>query len=288
MRKPISCGVAVLAAAAIGAMLVSTPHSAGGQVPGGYKAPRSKNADGRPDLNGIWQVLNTANWDILSRPQQPGPMYQLGAMFFVPPARGVVVGDELPYQPWALEKKKRNFESRIKTEPFNNELGDPELKCYMPGIPRATYMPYPFQILQSHRDILFVYQFGKANRVVHMTTTKESTVDAWMGTSNGRWEDDTLVVEVKGLNGLAWLDRSGNFLSEAATVVERYTPLSPYHLQYEATITDPKVFTRPWTMRMPLYRVVDEGAEMLEVNCVELSEEALYGAIRLQTGSPAQ
>ena len=254
-----------------------------GQTAGTYTAPRSQNGDGKPDLNGIWQVMNTANWDLVSRPQQPGPVYQLGAMFFVPPARGTVDGDAIPYQTWAADKKRQNFENRIKAEPFNSDLGDPELKCYMPGVPRATYMPYPFQILQGHREILFVYQFAKANRVVHMNRKIDASVDSWMGTSNGQWEGDTLVIDVTGMNGQSWLDRAGNFMSESAHVVERYTPLSPYHLQYEATIEDPKVFTRPWKISMPLYRVIDAGAELLEVNCVELSEEALYGKTRFET-----
>jgi hypothetical protein len=253
-----------------------------GQAQPGYQAPRSRNGDGKPDLNGIWQVLNTANWDLASRPQQPGPMYQLGAMFFVPPGRGVVEGDAIPYRPEAAAKRKQRFENRIKAEAFNSDSGDPEMKCYMPGVPRATYMPYPFQILQGQREILFAYQFAKASRVVHMNKKVEPTVDSWMGTSNGRWEGDTLVIDVTGLNGDAWLDRAGNFASASAHIIERYTPSSPYHLEYEATIEDPDVFTRPWTIRMPLYRVIDPGAELLEVNCVELSEEVLYGKIRTQ------
>ena len=143
-------------------------------------------------------------------------------------------------------------------------------------------MPYPFQILQGHREILIAYQFGKANRVIHMNQKKESTVDSWMGMSSGKWDGDTLVVDVEGLNGLAWLDRSGNFISEAARVQERYTPISPYHMRYEATITDPQTFTRPWKMSMTLYRVIDQGAEMHELNCVEFSEEAMYGALRMR------
>ena len=269
-------------ASSLAAVLLWTCVPLLAQVPSGYKAPRSKNADGSPDINGIWQVLNTANWDLLSRPQQPGPMSELGAMFFVPPGRGVVEGDQIPYRPEAAARKKQNFANRLKAEAFNSESGDPEMKCYMPGLPRATYMPYPFQILQGHREILFVYQFAKASRVVHMNKKVEATVDSWMGTSNGRWEGDTLVIDVTGLNGQAWLDRAGNFASENARVVERYTPLTPYHLQYEATIEDSTVFTRPWKISMPLYRVIDPGAEMLEVNCVELSEEVLYGKIRTQ------
>jgi hypothetical protein len=254
-----------------------------GQASSGYKAPRSKNGDGAPDLNGIWQVLNTANWDLLSRPQQPGPMSQLGAMFFVPPGRGVVDGDQIPYRPEAAAIKKQRFENRMKAEAFDSDNGDPEMKCYMPGVPRATYMPYPFQILQGQREMLFVYQFAKASRVVHMNKKAEPTVDSWMGTSNGRWEGDTLVIDVTGLNGQAWLDRAGNFASESARITERFTPTSPYHLEYEATIEDATVFTRPWKIRMPLHRVIDPGAELLEVNCVELSEEVLYGKIRTQT-----
>ncbi len=282
MRSRLATWGVGLVAPLVCVLVIATAQPAGGQVAAGYTAPRSKNADGKPDLNGIWQVLNTANWDILSHSQQPGPMYQLGALFFAPPARGVVEGDTLPYQPWAEARKKLNFDNRIKTEPFKNDVGDPELKCYMPGVPRATYMPYPFQILQGHREMLFVYQFSKANRVIHMNQKKESTVDAWMGTSNGRWDGDTLVVDVEGLNGMAWLDRAGNFMSEGARVTERYTPASPYHIHYEATINDPKVFTRPWKMSMMLYRIVDDGAEMLDLNCVEFSEEALYGALRLR------
>ncbi len=265
------------------AVLLITTEPADGQIPSGYTAPRSKVGDGKPDLSGMWQALNTAHWDILSRSPQPGPMYQLGAMFFIPPGRGVVEGDEIPYQPWAAERRTQNFNNRIVTEPFNHDLGDPELKCYMPGIPRATYMPYPFQILHGQREILFVYQFAKASRVVHMTKQVELGVDTWMGVSNGRWDGDTLVVEITELNGLAWLDRAGNFVSRTAKVVERYTPMSPYHLNYEVTIEDPNVFTRPWSMRMPLYRIIDVGAELLEANCVEFSEEALYGEIRKLT-----
>src|SRR5688572_24903856 len=156
----------IVAVVAVVFLAPSTPLS--GQAPSGYKAPRSKNGDGTPDLNGIWQVLNTANWDLLSRPQQPGPMYELGAMFFVPPGRGVVEGDQIPYRPEAAVTKKLRFENRLKAEPFDSDNGDPEMKCYMPGVPRATYMPYPFQILQGHREILFVYQFAKASRVVHV------------------------------------------------------------------------------------------------------------------------
>jgi hypothetical protein len=272
----------VAVAAVLVAALAVLERPVSGQSPAGYRAPRSKNGDGSPDLNGIWQALNTANWDLQDHPQGAGPLYQLGAMFFVPPGRGVVEGGEIPYLPAALAKKKANFEKRIMTDPRDRSIGDPELKCYMPGVPRAAYMPYPFQILQGAKEILFVYQFAKANRVIHMGKAAEARVDTWMGTSNGRWEGDTLVVDVTGLNGESWLDRAGNYVSDNAHIVERYTPISPDHLYYEATIEDSTVFTRPWKIAMPLYRRVEKPAELLEVNCVELSEEALYGSIRTQ------
>jgi hypothetical protein len=277
-----ACGSAWMGAI-LASVLFMTAEPIEGQIPADYTAPRSRVGDGKPDLSGIWQALNTANWDLLSRSPQPGPVHQLGAMFFVPPGRGVVDGDEIPYQPWAAERRRQNFENRLVTEPFNHDRGDPELKCYMPGIPRATYMPYPFQILHGEREILFVYQFAKASRVVHMAKRVELGVDTWMGISNGHWDGDTLVVEVTELNGLAWLDRAGNFTSRTAKIIERYTPISPYHLNYEVTIEDPNVFTRPWSMRMSLYRIIDQGAELLDANCVEFSEEALYGEIRKLT-----
>jgi hypothetical protein len=248
-----------------------------------YRAPRTKNGDGHPDLNGVWQAMNTANWDLQDHGAQEGPMFQLGAMFAVPPGRGVVASDEIPYKPEALERKKQNFAKRIATDPRDREIGDPELKCYMPGVPRATYMPYPFQILQGAQDILFVYQFAKSSRIVHMGKKGEAPVDSWMGWNNGRWEGETLVVDVTGLNGQAWLDRAGNYLTESAHVIERYTPATPYHLNYEATIEDPAVFTRPWKISMPLYRRMD-NPNLLEFNCVEFAEQALYGSIRTQTG----
>ena len=234
-----------------------------------YRAPR---LGGRPDLNGIWQAMNTANWDLLDHPAQPGPFWQLGAVGAVPAGQSVVEGGLIPYKPEAAQKKKDNFEKRMKE--------DPEAKCYMPGIPRATYMPYPFQIVQSQRDILFVYEYATANRLVNMGPPQKAGSDTWMGTSNGRWEGETLVVDVTGLNGLAWFDRAGDFSSDQLHVVERYTRTSPDHLLYEATIEDPSVFTRPWKISMTLYRHVERNAQILEFKCVPFAEELLYGEFK--------
>jgi hypothetical protein len=235
-----------------------------------YRAPRTP--DGKPDLNGIWQVLNTANWDLEAHGGAPGALFQLGAQGAVPPGLGVIEGDAIPYLPEAAAKKKENFAHRLDL--------DPEVRCYLPGVPRATYMPYPFQIVQSEKYLLFAYQYAGATRNINLGAAKKAPIDSWMGWSNGHWEGDTLVIEVTGLNDQTWLDRAGNFHSDALHVVERYTPRSPETMLYEATIEDPKTFSRPWKMSMLLYRVQDANAQLLEFKCVEFVEELMYGHLR--------
>ncbi len=150
----------------------------------------------------------------------------------------------------------------------------------MPGVPRATYLPFPFQIIQTPRDVFIAYEFANADRKINMGEATEYPYGTWMGWSNGRWEGDTLVVDVTGLNGLSWLDRAGNFVSENAHVVERYTAIDRDHLRYEATIEDPTVFTRPWSISLPLYRRIEENAQLVEFRCVEFTEELLYGELK--------
>jgi len=267
----------VLALAAAGAVAVALQPVSASQAPraaqserAAYRAPRS--ADGHPDLNGIWQAMNTANWDIQDHAARQGPVVALGASFSVPGGAGVVEGNELPYQPWAAKKKQENAADWLTL--------DPEVKCYMPGVPRATYMPYPFQIVQSTNTILISYEFASASRIVYMRDVGAAPLDSWMGWSRGRWEGDTLVIDVTGLNDQTWFDRAGNFHSEAVHVVERYTRTGPDQLLYEATIEDPKVFTRPWKMSMPLYRRTEKNAQLFEYKCVEFAEELMYGNLR--------
>jgi hypothetical protein len=235
-----------------------------------YRAPRAP--DGHADLSGIWEAFGTANWDLQDHPSQGGPYFQMGSLGAVPSGRGVVEGGTIPYKPEALTKKKENFANRWKL--------DPEVKCYMPGIPRATYMPYPFQIVQSAKVILMAYEYASTNRVINMEKPVEASVDTWMGTQNGHWEGDTLVVDNTGFNDLSWFDRAGDFHSDALHVVERFTPVDATHLNYEATIEDPQVFTRPWKISMPLYRRVEKDAQLAEFKCVEYAEELLYGDLR--------
>jgi hypothetical protein len=231
-----------------------------------YKAPRAP--DGHPNLNGIWQALNTAYWDIEAHPAAPGPLWQLGAAYAVPGGLGVVDGP-LPYKPEALAMKRENFEKRLER--------DPEMRCYLPGVPRAMYMPSPFQIIQGQQHIMMIHEFAGAVRTIYMTDHTEAPADSWMGWSNGRWDGESLVVDTTGFYGKTWFDRAGNFHSPGLRVVERITPRSPQTLNYEATITDPDTFTRPWTMRMPLYRRVEPNAQLTEFRCVEFSEDLIYG-----------
>lgn len=224
---------------------------------------------GHPDLNGIWEALNTANWDLEDHSPHAGTMWETGAIGAEPAGQGVVEGGTIPYLPAALARKKQNFDSR--------RTDDPEAKCYMPGIPRANYMPYPFQIIQSPRGILMVYEYATANRLINMGAPEEAASDTWMGTNNGHWEGNTLVVDVTGLNGLAWFDRAGDYATSNLHVVERFTLVDHDHLNYEATIEDAKVFSQPWKISMPLYRRVEKNAQLLEFKCVEFAEELLYG-----------
>jgi len=262
------------------ALLTAGAAIAMGQLQPGYKAPRLIGTQ-HPDLNGIWQALNSANFDIEPHVARPSPFPALsGAIGGEPAGQGVVEGGTIPYQPWALAKKKENFQKRL-THPTTNELnettGDPEAKCYLPGVPRATYMGLPFQIIETANHILMSYEFANATRMVYMDRKPEPPANSWMGWSIGSWDGDTLVVDVTAFNDKTWFDRAGNFHSDALHVVERYTPVSPNHLMYEATIEDPKVFSRPWKIRMPLYRRIEPDIQLLEFKCVEFSEEFIYG-----------
>ena len=227
---------------------------------------------GKPNFTGLWQALTGANWDIQDHSTEPGPFYQLGAAFAIPAGQGIVEGNEIPYKPEALEQRRLNR--------LNRWTADPEIKCYMPGIPRANYMPFPFQIVQGDATIAFAYEFATSNRVVYMKTPRKAQVPAWMGTSNGHWEGDTLVVEVTGNWPESWFDRSGNFHSDALKVTERYTLRNPDVIDYEATIDDPKTFTRPWKLSFPIYRRLEKNAKLLEFKCVEYTEELIYGHLR--------
>jgi hypothetical protein len=229
----------------------------------------------KPNLTGLWESFGKADWDIQAHGAEAGPYIStLGAIGAIPPGQGIVIGNEIPYLPAALEQKKKNLANRWKD--------DPVIKCYMPGIPRANYMAYPFQIIQSNKDILFAYEFGSENRVVNMGKAQPAAVDTWMGTSNGHWEGNTLVVDVTGFNGMAWFDRAGNFASDTLHVVERYSLLDANTMNYEATIEDPQTFSKPWKVNVILYKHREKDARLLEYKCVEFTEELIYGPLKRQ------
>ncbi len=248
-----SAASAASAASAVSA--ASTPSEAGGGesqagAASGYEGPRT--AEGQPDLSGFWQVLNSAAWDIRPHNAQDG----------IPAGLGVVEGGEIPYQPWAAEQQQENYANRL--------TADPVRQCFLPGVPRITYMPFPFRILQTPDHVVITYEFAHAVRIIYTDGSPHPLPnDFWMGDSRGHWEGDTLVVDTTHFNGRTWLDAAGNFHSDALHVVERYTPTTPYHIDYEVTLADPNVFTRPWTMRMTLYRRMDEGLQILDYDCVD-------------------
>jgi hypothetical protein len=238
--------VAVVVAASL--MLVGVPGT-GQTTVASYTPPRTQ--DGHPDLQGVWQTLNTAAWDLEDHQARLG----------VPAGQAVVEGGEIPYQPWALAKKKENFDKRATL--------DPDSKCYLPGVPRITYMPYPFRIVQQADKISILYEYSQIVRYLFMNGNPhpEGPIEWWMGDSRASWDGNTLVADVVHFTPNTWFDRAGNFHSEGLHVVERYTPTGANNMFYEATIEDPKVFTRPWKISMPLYRRQESNIELLEYEC---------------------
>jgi hypothetical protein len=284
MRMRIRVTFSILAAVGIAGVFVASKSRPAEAQSAAYRAPRT--ADGKPNLNGIWQALNTANWDLQTHAARPAlavtpgpggdvpaaPVLLLGAIGGVPAGFGVVEGEEIPYQPWAAARKKENFAHAL--------TRDPEVKCFKPGVPRANYMPYPFQIVQSTNKFMMAYEYAAASRTIDIGPTGSAPFDSWMGHNVGHWEGETLVVDVTNQVPDTWFDRAGNFHSDALHVIERYTAASPDRLIYEATIDDPKVFSRPWKISMPVYRRTEKNVRLMEYKCVEFVEELMYGHLR--------
>ena len=250
-----------------------------------FEPPRLSN--GNPDLNGIWQALGAAHYDIEPHIARPAmqlregprsllpdiPVLALGAVGAVPGGMGVIDGGgTIPYTAEARALKEENQANWIDR--------DPQIKCYMPGVPRATYLPFPFQIFQNESNLFIAYEFAGAVRDIYLEDVGPAETDSWMGQSVGRWEGDTLVVEVTGQNDQTWFDRAGSHHTNQLRVVERYTLIGPNHIRYEATMEDPNVFTRPWTISLPLYRRIEEGARLMDFKCVEFVEELIFGGFR--------
>jgi len=226
-----------------------------------------------PNFNGIWQALNTAYWDLEAHSAKAlDDFWGLGAIAAIPAGKSVVRGGTIPYLPEALKQRDKNREYW--------PASDPEAKCYMLGVPRVTYHNMPFQIFQNagpgDAEVLMVYPFEATHRVIHFKDKKEDPVESWMGKSVGAWDKDVLVVTTTGQNDQTWFDRAGNFHSSELKVTERYTLIDPTHIRYEATLEDPMTYSRPWTIEMPLYKVIDQDAQVLEHKCVPFADKLLY------------
>ena len=255
----------------VGIFSITQAAAQSGEIP--------RTPSGKPDLSGIWQAMTSAHYDVephaASEGAHPGLM---GAISATPAGLGIVEGGRIPYNEQSLRVRDANKASALENDPLT--------KCYMPGVPRANYMPFPFQIVQSEGVILIAYEVAESNRIVYVDQPElESQVDAWMGHSNAHWEDDTLVVRVSGQMPDTWFDRSGNHHSYEMVVEERWTATGADHVQYEATITDSNTFTAPWTISFPLYRHVADNMQLLEFKCAEFAEEFLYGEWR-KPGTP--
>ena len=229
---------------------------------------------GHPNLNGIWQTINTAYWNLEAHSvepysKDPNKFWQLGATGIIPAGPSLLKGGgTIPYTADALKKRDEN---RAKWPE-----ADPESKCYMLGVPRVTYQDRPFQVFQGDGDLLMVYPFAATNRIIYMKDHQDLPVDSWMGRSNGTWEGDVLVVTTTSQNGESWFDRAGNFATNQLKVTERFRFLDGNHIWYEATLEDPQTFSKPWTIEMPLYRIIDNNAQLLEEKCVPYADMLLY------------
>ena len=262
-------GAVIATCAAAGMVVCLAASQAAAQS--SYRAART--TDGTPDLNGIWQAIGASHWDIEGHAARPGPVVEMAALGAIPGGLGIVDGGEIPYTAAARAQQQENLEYWLDR--------DPAVKCFMPGVPRATYMPFPFQIVQTPEYILIAYEFASSSRIVYMDRPDmTSPVNTWMGHSRGSWDGETLVIDVTDQVPDTWLDSSGNHHSDQLRVVERYTAVSENHIMYEATIEDPEVYTEPWTISLPLYRRIDENMQLLEFKCVEFAEEKMYGHLR--------
>jgi hypothetical protein len=243
----VAGGIAALA-------LAAAAQTVQGQRATSFSPPRLWDGT-TPDFRGIWQVRDTAYANVEGHVAEKG----LAA------ARSIIVdppNGKIPYRPEALAQRQENYRRRA--------TSDPSLKCYQAGVPRATYLPSPLQILQSPGNFAIVYQENHAFRVFHPDTRPHfEAADWWMGDTRYRWSGDTLVADVAALTDQLWLDQAGNFHSTEVHIVERYRMTGPDRLEYEARVEDPIVYSRPWTLRTVLHRVTERGARIIEDECLE-------------------
>ena len=244
--------------AALGIVLAAGNAFGAGPAPAGTAIPRT--ADGKPDFSGIWQSLSGADYGL-----EPHPATREG-----PPGVGVVEGNTIPYKPAALEQRAKNFAARATADPRN--------KCFTLGTPRGIYGDEPFQIFQRPRDLTLLYEFGHPVRTINTNGTEhpDGHIDFWLGDSRAHWDGDTLVVDVTDFNGETWLDRVGNFNSDELHLVERWSYVDRNTIRYRATFDDPKVYTKPWSLEVLLYRRLEPNVQIIENYCATLDFDKYY------------
>ena len=245
--------IAIITTIALSTALMAAPP---GTPTSSQQQGLPRTADGKPDLEGIWQASSTAAADLQD--------HVAGLNMLA--GRSVVAGNVIPYQPWASSRKAENFRNR--------QTADPLSKCYIPGVPRVMYLDFPFQIFQTPKVIAMTFEWELDYRLVYTDGTPHPTdADFWMGESRGHWEGDTLVVDVANINDKTWFDMAGDFHSDALHVVERYHMTDHDTIQYEATMEDSKVFTKPWSIHIALHRRTDRD-RLFEYSCQSEIEEA--------------
>lgn len=257
-NRPWQAGSSGMRGVRMAVLFLCLPATVLGQSKPASQIPRA--ADGHPDLSGFWQVISSADWNIQDHSAEKG----------VPAGQGIVIGNEIPYQSWAAARKKENYEHR--------DAMDPKAKSYVPGVPRITYTSFPFQIVQTPNEVAILYEYVHAVRHLYTSRPQHPAghIDFWLGDSRGHWEADTLVVDVTDFNDSSWFDHAGNFHSDALHVVERYTFIDRDHIDYQAAIEDPKVFTKPWKIDVVLYRHVEKNFQLLDYEGYAFDYEKYY------------
>ncbi len=249
MRRRFTGSVA--AASLVTLCLATIPAS--GQSPAAASAQAGalpRMPDGKPDFSGVWQVVNSASWNLQDHPAEKG----------IPGGQSVVEGREIPYLPSALAKKNENYKNRA--------TADSVARCFSPGVPRIVYMPFPFQIFQTPNYLAMTFEYDHAVRHVYLNSEHlKGPLEFWIGDSRAKWDGDTLVVDVLHFNEETWFDSVGNYHSNELHLVERYSFIDRDHLNYEVTVEDPNVFSRPWKMSMPIYRRIDKNIQVLDYEC---------------------
>jgi len=221
-------------------------------------------SDGKPDLSGVWQGGSTrkGSWEEANTGLGVGGTgTDPKAAANVSPSAPQTGRDPAPYQDWAAKKVMESYNKR--------GIDDPAAFCLPPGLPRLTILGlFPIQIVQTPKQIIMLYEYMNVFRIIPIGLKHpEDMVPTYLGDSVAHWEGDTLVVDITGFNDKTWLTATGTFHSTALHMTERYTRVSKDQINYETTMEDPKVLTRPWVVKSTM--MLREGTRVQEYVCAE-------------------